>query len=84
MPDVLTTDEVAELRRTTDELVAASRGVSDHNDVYELEPGHTAAEPRVRRIKTPHRQHPTYDCTTKGGRGIAMYRVRISHHFRQV
>ena len=29
-----------------------------HDEVYDLEPTHTRAEPRVRRIKTPHKQHP--------------------------
>ena len=61
VPDVLTADEVTELRRTTDELVAGSRDVSEHTDVYDLESGHTADEPRVRRIKMPHLQHATYD-----------------------
>lgn len=35
-------------------LVENSRAVSAHDDVYDLEPGHSAAEPRVRRIKKPH------------------------------
>ena len=61
VPDVLSADEVEELRRTTDEFVANSREVSEHDDVYDLEPGHTADEPRVRRIKMPHLQHPSYD-----------------------
>ena len=61
VPDVLSADEVEELRRTTDECVANSREVSEHDDVYDLEPGHTADEPRVRRIKMPHLQHPAYD-----------------------
>ena len=61
VPDVLSADEVEELRRTTDEFVANSRELSEHDDVYDLEPGHTADEPRVRRIKMPHLQHPSYD-----------------------
>ena len=36
------------------ELVEKSRQVSAHDDVYDLEPGHTRDEPRVRRIKKPH------------------------------
>ena len=36
MTNVLTADEVAELRRTTGELLVASREVSEHNDVYDL------------------------------------------------
>ena len=34
-------------------LVEKSRGVAEHDDVYDLEPGHSSIEPRVRRIKKP-------------------------------
>ncbi len=42
------------------ELVEGSRKVSAHDDVYDLEPGHTAEAPRVRRIKAPHLVHPVF------------------------
>jgi phytanoyl-CoA hydroxylase len=58
---VFTADEVAGLRRVTDEFVEKSRAVSHHTDVFDLEPGHSAEQPRLRRLKTPHRQHPAYD-----------------------
>ena len=47
-------------RRTTDEFVANSREVSEHDDVYDLEPGHTADEPRVRRIELTDDQQNAY------------------------
>ena len=65
VPDVLSGDEVAELQRVTEELVAASGSVSTHTDLYDLEPTHSAAEPRVRRIKNPNLHHPTYDRTLR-------------------
>jgi phytanoyl-CoA hydroxylase len=43
------------------ELVDKSRGVSTHDDIYDLEPGHTADEPRVRRIKKPHLVHAVFN-----------------------
>ena len=58
--DVFSREEVEDLRAVTDEFVERTRGVSSHDDVYDLEPSHTSEEPRVRRIKDPHRQHPTY------------------------
>ncbi|MEZ5864528.1 MAG: phytanoyl-CoA dioxygenase family protein [Geminicoccaceae bacterium] len=58
--NVLSPDEVQELRQVTDDFVARARFVQAHNDVYDLEPTHSATEPRVRRIKTPHLQHDTY------------------------
>jgi ectoine hydroxylase-related dioxygenase (phytanoyl-CoA dioxygenase family) len=58
--DVLSRSEVEELRRVTDEFVEKARAVSAHDEIYDLEDSHSAAEPRVRRIKTPHLWHPTY------------------------
>lgn len=53
--------EMAEARDVVEEFVQRSRGVTDHTDVFDLEPGHSAAEPRVRRIKSPYLHHPTFD-----------------------
>jgi ectoine hydroxylase-related dioxygenase (phytanoyl-CoA dioxygenase family) len=58
--DVLSREEVEELRRVTEEFVEKSRAVTTHDDIYDLEDSHSAPEPRVRRIKTPHQWHPTY------------------------
>jgi phytanoyl-CoA hydroxylase len=59
--NVLSAGEVAELRRVTDEFVENSRGLREHDAVYDLEPTHSAEDPRVRRIKSPHLQHAAYD-----------------------
>ena len=58
--EVVQGTQLAELRRVTDEFVESSRAVSAHNSVYDLEPGHSAEQPRVRRIKHPHKQHAAY------------------------
>ncbi|HRD76574.1 MAG TPA: phytanoyl-CoA dioxygenase family protein [Hyphomicrobiaceae bacterium] len=55
VPDVLSPREVDELRRTVEGIVAGAASVTSHTDVYDLEDGHTAAQPKVRRIKTPHK-----------------------------
>jgi ectoine hydroxylase-related dioxygenase (phytanoyl-CoA dioxygenase family) len=60
VPDVLSTAEVAELRSVTDGFVERARGVSAHNEIYDLEDSHSAEVPRVRRIKSPHLHHPAY------------------------
>jgi ectoine hydroxylase-related dioxygenase (phytanoyl-CoA dioxygenase family) len=61
LENVLPADFVAELCRVTDDFVEQSRSVTEHTDVFDLEPGHTAEEPRLRRIKYPVKQHPVYD-----------------------
>ena len=43
------------------DLVERSRDVREHDDVYDLEPAHSARAPRVRRIKRPHKVHPVFD-----------------------
>lgn len=61
VPDVLNASTLAELRRVIAELIAAAAQVSQHDDVYDLEPSHTPAMARVRRIKSPHKVHALFD-----------------------
>jgi phytanoyl-CoA hydroxylase len=42
------------------QLVENARTVDTHTDVYDLEPTHSKAEPRVRRIKKPHVVDPVF------------------------
>ena len=58
--NVLSARELATVRQVTDDLVAASHAVTEHNQIYDLESTHTPEEPRVRRIKEPHNVHPAY------------------------
>jgi ectoine hydroxylase-related dioxygenase (phytanoyl-CoA dioxygenase family) len=58
---VLSAEEVAQLRRVTDEFVERSRQVAQHDEVFDLEPGHTPQRPKLRRIKNPAAHHPVYD-----------------------
>ena len=61
VPEVLGADTLSQLRLVIAELVAGSAKTLEHTDVYDLEPGHTADNPRVRRIKTPHKVHKIFD-----------------------
>jgi phytanoyl-CoA hydroxylase len=60
VPDVFSADEIAELRRVTDGFVARSARIVANDDIFDLEDSHSAAEPRVRRIKTPHAWDDAY------------------------
>jgi len=62
---VLTETEVAEGRRIVEEFVERSRSVTDHDAVFDLEPGHTPERPRVRRLKEPVAQHPFFDAVMR-------------------
>jgi hypothetical protein len=48
------------MKQVLAELIEGARAVSTHDDVYDLEPTHSAAQPRVRRIKKPHLVHPVF------------------------
>src|SRR5215813_14457750 len=65
VPDLLGPQALQELRTVIAELVAAAATVDTHTAVYDLEPGHTRAEPRVRRIKQPHKVHPAFDAVVR-------------------
>jgi ectoine hydroxylase-related dioxygenase (phytanoyl-CoA dioxygenase family) len=61
IPDVLGAATLAEVRKVIAELVAESAKTLEHTDVYDLEPGHTAENPKIRRIKAPQKVHPIFD-----------------------
>jgi len=51
IPRLIEGEQLAELRVLTDRIVAEARGVSANDELYDLEPSHSAALPRVRRLK---------------------------------
>ena len=58
--DVLSDAEITALRDVTDQMVEQSRTLTESNDEFGLEPGHTFEDPRVRRVKRPSLRHETY------------------------
>ncbi|MBY6122396.1 phytanoyl-CoA dioxygenase family protein [Mameliella alba] len=58
---VVTPEELAELQAVTDGLIDASRAITESDDRFDLDTGHSADAPRLTRIKLPHKQHPVYD-----------------------
>lgn len=54
VPGLLDDVTRSRMKQVLAELIEKSRGLSTHDDVYDLEPTHSAHDPRVRRIKKPH------------------------------
>ena len=52
---VLSPEKLRRLREETERIIAAAASVTAHDEVYDLEDSHTPQNPRVRRIKEPHR-----------------------------
>jgi ectoine hydroxylase-related dioxygenase (phytanoyl-CoA dioxygenase family) len=55
VPDVLDAAELGQLQAVIDGWIARAASVDTHDDIYDLEPSHSRAQPRVRRIKAPHK-----------------------------
>jgi ectoine hydroxylase-related dioxygenase (phytanoyl-CoA dioxygenase family) len=72
VPDVFSADEIAELRRVTDGFVARSAKIAANDEIFDLEDTHTAATPRVRRIKTPHAFDDAYFRAGRNPRIVAI------------
>ena len=65
---VFSAAEVEDLQRVTDEFVEKSRSVTEHDDIFDLEPDHTPEFPKLRRLKTPARHHEVYDRALRNDR----------------
>src|SRR5947208_15320771 len=51
IPRLITGEQLADLRALTDRIVADASGLAAGDELYDLEASHTAALPRVRRLK---------------------------------
>jgi ectoine hydroxylase-related dioxygenase (phytanoyl-CoA dioxygenase family) len=60
VPRVLDREQVEALRRVTEGFVERSRALTASDDVFDLDPRHTAASPVLRRIKNPADHDPLY------------------------
>jgi ectoine hydroxylase len=60
VPGLVDSEWLERLRSVTDEFVDASRALTESNILYDLDVGHTADEPRLRRLSSPTDLHETY------------------------
>ncbi len=51
---------LSKLRAATEEMVARSRSVIKADAIFDLEPRHTPAAPRLRRVSNPVEHHPAF------------------------
>ncbi|HVB18256.1 MAG TPA: phytanoyl-CoA dioxygenase family protein, partial [Stellaceae bacterium] len=72
VPDVFSAAEIDELRAVTDGFVQRAARVGANDEVYDLEDSHSAAEPRVRRLKAPHLIDPAYFRASRNARVVAI------------
>lgn len=60
VPNVIDGERIGALRAVTEEFVEGSRHVSRSDNLFDLDPLHTAAAPALRRIKNPADNHSLY------------------------
>ena len=60
LPNYVPEAWLAKLRAGMNELVDRSRTCTQSDGVYMLEEGHSAAEPRLHRVSSPHDHHPVF------------------------
>lgn len=61
VPDLLNVFTLQRMKDALAQWVEQSRAVDAHTQVFDLENGHSAADPRLRRIKQPHKHHPVFE-----------------------
>jgi ectoine hydroxylase len=60
LENIIPDDWLQRLRAATDRLVEKSRAVARSDAVFDLEPDHTAQEPRLRRVSSPVDRDPVF------------------------
>ncbi len=61
VPALLDSHEIQRFRDAADALFERSRNLTCSDEIFDLEPAHTSEQPRIRRIKAPHRVDPVFD-----------------------
>lgn len=85
VPDLIPHDLLRDLVAVTDRLMDGARQTDANTEFLELDTGHTRAEPRIRRIKTPHSADPIFfdfarsEALMQLVSGIVGPNVRLSH-----
>ena len=83
--DVVDQKTLGRLRATIDGFVERSKQVTASDDIFDIAPGHSAASPKLRRIKQPTRQHPEFDALMRSSAVVDIVAdllggtVRIEH-----
>ena len=80
--DAVDAGQLAALRRVTYEFIERSREVRENNEIYDLDEGHSARQPRLTRIKLPHKQHPIYWDTLRSERVTSILKPLLGPDIR--
>lgn len=65
LEDLIGGDQLAKMQAATDRLIDASRSVRESDEIYDLDEGHGPDNPRLTRIKLPHKRDPIFERVLK-------------------
>jgi ectoine hydroxylase-related dioxygenase (phytanoyl-CoA dioxygenase family) len=75
--DVLTATQLEGARLALREALDGAKGLTAHDDRYDLEPDHRPNAPRVRRLKSPHQWHPFFNELMRTPSLIALFQALL-------
>jgi len=67
-------EELRTLQRVTGELIECSRELTESDERFDLDEGHSADNPRLTRIKIPHHQHEAFAETLRSEHMLGYFR----------
>lgn len=75
-------DQLNALQQITQQFIDDSSQVTVNNAVYDLDAGHSADNPRLNRIKTPHTQHDLYWDVLRSERILSYLKPLLGENIR--
>ncbi|HSM39494.1 MAG TPA: phytanoyl-CoA dioxygenase family protein, partial [Afifellaceae bacterium] len=80
--DAIDPTDLAEMQQVTRDFIERSRAVTESDDIFDLDRGHSADNPRLTRIKLPHLRHPVFDRVMRSDRLISILRPLLGDNIR--
>ncbi len=84
VPDLLNAFTRQRMKDALAQWVEQSRAVDTHTQVFDLESGHSASEPRLRRIKQPHKHPPVFEEFIRSEPMLAVLRDLLGPGLRSI
>ncbi len=80
--DAIDPADLAEMQQVTRDFIERSRAVTESDDIFDLDRGHSADNPRLTRIKLPHLRHPVFDRVMRSDRLMSILRPLLGDDIR--
>ncbi len=80
--DAIEAEPLARMQQVTRQFIERSRTISVSDDVFDLDNGHSAENPRLTRIKLPHMQHSIFDEVMRSERLMSILQPILGDNIR--